>query len=373
MRFLFTADVHVQANVVQGQNRLPVYVTLLSELLAIASANKCPRIIIGGDLVHQKNAVVRRDREVYVEVYRFLKEAKKRDIVIDYLRGNHESPSRVWDGDDGGRNACDRDCIMEIFSDVCNVRSRPAILPAASTTDRSIALVPWYPAAKYKEIIRGYIDSELMTAPKKPILITHVGLAEGSVGASNYYPPQAVSQKDLNPESWGLILCGDYHKHQKIGNNIFYVGAPIPHCYGDVGNVGVFIVDTDEGGKISMKIHRLSPSYPKFVEFTVTTTENIKDLVSEIKSDSKPYWNHYRVHATPELMDIVQAQLYEVADRAQVLSIKGTAHVRPPEGSRMALDDASCPERLLARWLDYRGITDDSKRGELLELGRTFF
>lgn len=73
-------------------------------------------------------------------------------------------------------------------------------------------------------------------------------------------------------KKFDLVLCGHIHKHQKLSNNIYMVGAPIQQRRTDRNSdMGYLAIYSD----MSVEFKNLSDNYPKFID--VETKEEVKD------------------------------------------------------------------------------------------------
>ena len=154
----------------------------------------------------------------------------------------------------------------------------------------------------------------------------------------SFHPPSAVSVADLQPDKWGMIICGDYHAHQFVAPNAFYTGAPIPHNFGDFNIKGVWVVDTE---RLTAQAFPL-PGIPEFVQWDTTV-------------EDKPKWNtndYIRIYATPDKVERVRAEYPDADVRAKV--DEKTAVL--PTDSRMSLDATASHDVLVSRYLEYKNI-----------------
>ena len=142
-------------------------------------------------------------------------------IHIRILPGNHDQY------DISGRNA------LELFDAIPNVKvySKP-------TWDKDGLWIPYCKDPKA-------IASALRTlAPGIPETANTLFLHHGVRGAwmnDNVQDSEGVELESLDPLRWKAILCGHYHKHQKIGQNFWYVGSPWQTTANEAGQVKGFV------------------------------------------------------------------------------------------------------------------------------------
>lgn len=335
-RILCTADVHVGDKTIVTGNisraRLPVYKSLCKELVSIARANGCTAIIISGDLIDQKNKF---PMEVYLAVLEFLQEADKWGVKVIWVRGNHETPNFETP----------ERTLMGLFENHAKIFLSPGSIQIENTT---LVFIPWYHPDKYREYVdkavKAVKDKGLRSKGKKAVLFTHIGLAEGATSPSNFHPPSSLSVKDLHPSEWDLVLIGDYHAAQQLLPNVAYMGAPIPHTFGDFDIKGVWLLDTED---LRCTAYPTSCA-PQFEQW------EIKDGDTSLPDYNKNNYN--RIHTTPMLKEIVRG-LYPDADIRTILT---TTEVVTANTSRISLDSSKSYNSLVDRFVDY-------KRSELPE------
>ena len=343
---LFTADVHVSDHYIQQRPRLPVYEKLLDDIFTVAKFRQAQHIVVIGDLMHQKNKV---PRDVYLLIYRWMVRCLNHSITVHYIRGNHESPSR---------HEPDRDCMMELYSEVCKVYIEPGILHIGG---RKFVCLPYYPAVEFIGIVDGYLE-QLGNKSEDCVLLAHVGLAEGSTSPSNFYPKQDVSVKDLKPDRWAAVLCGDYHASQKLARNVMYLGAPIPHTYGDFNIKGLWLMDTD-----TLKTVAIPPvGYPQFHQPVVTQMDGLNPFAGmDLEKD------YIRCRVAPHLLEAVRGAYGTPDIDFLPLGAEGVATVDTSD-SRISMEDAASPAKLVGRWMDHCKITDEAERESLAVVGLEF-
>lgn len=344
-RVLVAADLHISDRAVMGRPRLPVYMDMLQQMWDIASREKVDAIVFAGDVIDNKN---KPPMEVLLSIHDALWHAP---VDVYWLRGNHESPSKETP-ERSIISLFDRDALL------CKVHPivtwSPGLTHIHKEGDRPILFLPWYPPEEYKKhaaFLTTLAKGWKKEIGKKPILITHVGLKEGSTSPSNFHPPSSVSVSDLSPEDWAMVICGDYHAHQFIAKNVFYTGAPIQHNFGDFNIKGVWIVDSE---KLEIKAVPIM-DLPKFVQWDMT------------EQKEKPSWkgeDYVRIYTHPKHVDRAREK-YPTADvRIKVPE----EQIALPDGSRISLDASASHEVLLSRYLEYKGV-EEKEVESLKEIG----
>src|SRR5690606_26763288 len=95
------------------------------------------------------------------------------------------------------------------------------------------------------------------------LLLAHLGVQGAKVGADFVYTNEAdCAVKDLNSKAFEFGFLGHYHIHQKLSKNVYYVGSPLQHNWGDRGQIRGFV----EYDTKTKKLKHVECQAPKFVE-----------------------------------------------------------------------------------------------------------
>jgi len=180
-------------------------------------------MIFNGDLLHER---VGTTVDCLLMVH---EELGKFSVPVYWVRGNHELT--VY--------SKPHHTVMSLFDGVCSTVIDPRILrvPAGA-----IYFLPWYPADQYKHRARILAKESLLDSGTK-VLVSHIGLNEGSPTASNTRVECGVSLSDLYPNSYDTVLLGDFHRRQYLRRNAMYLGCPHSHAHGDDVSNGIVLYD----------------------------------------------------------------------------------------------------------------------------------
>ena len=244
-RCLVVADLHVHDDP-HDKTRLHRGIRLLHDLEKLAKQNDIRTIIVAGDMWHQKHGV---NQRVLLALYRRLQAMKMHGYRIIWLRGNHEVTTKSHP----------HDTLMWLFAKVACTIVQPKIV---ATGAYAFYFLPWYLENPYKKYAKQL--AHLAFRDRRPkVLISHVGLKDGYTSASNIQLPQPISVGDLYPEVYDLVLLGDYHAHQMVGDNALYLGSPVPHQHGDRDTVGAWLLSIGRNG-VSVETMDLPSRHPDF-------------------------------------------------------------------------------------------------------------
>jgi len=168
------------------------------------------------------------------------------ETPILFVCGNHDTPIRTAPKDHHLLTN-----ILEGFR-----ATFPLDFPNAECLGKGkLCLINFQDEIDYEKV-KGY---DLVVVHKTP-----VGAQLG-----NYTFGEGTNWRRLASQN-KFVAFGHIHQMQKLSENCFIIGAPMPFTFGDDGRRGVWTVDTDEG---TCTFHKLD--YPEFI--TVNSPEDIKD------------------------------------------------------------------------------------------------
>lgn len=250
MKFIYTADWHFSNysnDVIIKESglaeRLHYLVVTIMNIINYAREKKIKKIIIGGDILHNKSVIYSFALSVLIDLFK-----NNSDIEFITLDGNHDMSSRTIEGVSGLK-------ALDSISNVQTIHECEVI--------ENIVFVPW----KYvtKEKIREY---------NTDYLISHFGVNEAVLN-SGISIVSDVALKDLS--HFKTVLLGHYHKPQFL-KNLYYVGSPIHLDRGEKNEDKRFlVVDTDNHTIESV----LTEGYKKYYELKIDA-ENKMSVLSEI-------------------------------------------------------------------------------------------
>lgn len=346
-RLVVAADIHIRDAHVHGKPQLPVGLGLLDRLCDEASKRNAA-LVIAGDLVHQKLSF---PINVYLGILSTFERWCSRGLSVYWIRGNHETPDKEQPS---------RSLIRLFDGMVSVVNDRPLYVG-------DVAMVPWFPA----ERMRAAFDEARQAFSRRSgnrYLISHVGLKEGKVAPSNFYPPSDMSVSDLHPSAWTRVYLGDYHAHQFVAKNVMYCGAPIPHTFGDAGNQGAWYQDTvtDEFSVIPM------PGFPSFKQWDLDTPDKFEKAVTLVGGgdvSARLPDVYLRLRVRPQDYDRACTEFRG----AEILVMPPTFETvsMPGEESRMPGLASVSHEEMLVRWAQFKHMPDDVAE-RFVETGLSF-
>jgi DNA repair exonuclease SbcCD nuclease subunit len=253
-----TADLHCYnhkpfARILKdGTNsRLNDILLCLEWMVGRALEKKCEAFVIAGDLFHSRKSIENGVLDRVCTAFHHLEAAAKGKMQIIVLAGNHDY-SVTGDGSVS---------ISAIESDHVVVVREPTGFPKLG-----IGFIPYMADAKaVRDAAAGFVK-------KTKFIIAHLGLKEGSVGPGDFEVPDSVPMDCLLPDKFKKILLGHYHRRQKIGDNILYVGSPLQLTFGEMGEEKGFTLLQDDGKTTFVK----NTESPVFLETPVDALKSLE-------------------------------------------------------------------------------------------------
>lgn len=343
VKFLAAGDVHLADKMILGRPRLPVVMKFLAELVKMAQIKKAKWIFFLGDLIDQKKGT---PRSVLVTLYHFLRTVKEETgITVVWIRGNHETPDK--------ENP--QDTLMTLFADVCLSVIEEQVLRAKGVT---FFLLPWFPENEFIKRAEG-LARQVLREKQPCVLLSHVGVKEGRLSASNVPEEKDVryvSINHLHPDLYDIVLLGDYHAHQQVADNAWYTGAPMKHNHGDHDCFGPMLVEI--GDTVTAEILTMPSRCPDFCQWRIVEESGLA-LPGYDPND------YNRIESTPDLYERARVR-YPGADHLMLFV--------PPKINttelRLTKEDFEDLPVLLEKWLKYQGV-EENEYDKLKAMGMT--
>lgn len=171
-----------------------------------------------GDLLHFRYKIDARVQNLVADEFRRWAAA---GINLRILPGNHDQY------DLGGRNA------LELFGHLPNVK-----VYSMPTWDRDGL---WIPYRKDPAAVVAALMTPCTLPGKQPyVLFLHHGI-RGAAMNDNMVDAEGISLESFGA-GWTTILCGHYHKHQRVGPKLWYIGSPWQTTVQEAGSPKGFCV-----------------------------------------------------------------------------------------------------------------------------------
>jgi len=250
-RLIISADIHnklfgayaIEKNSVNN-SRYKAIRDVLKQMLTHAKKVNAKAIVIVGDIYDTKNII---ESYVYNTFWDFCVEVGESNIDLYLIAGNHDISSL---GDE-------TITLLHAFKQLPRVHVIDE--PTIFTNDMfdgycNCVMVPF---RRDVNICREYIKSakaaiednrnEAFRKNSTPInMLFYHGAITGAKITSREFLDEKNSMHlaDLYPNFFDLIFLGHFHKHQKLAENVWYVGSPLHHDMSDAGDSrGFYDVD----------------------------------------------------------------------------------------------------------------------------------
>ena len=225
-------------------SRLQDALDVITDVREIAKEVDADAVLFAGDLFHERRHIV---TQAFIKVYEALSMFVVDKIPLLMIHGNHDQSDRLG-----------RFHALKSFGAFATVVDKAGWVEFEGM---NILAVP------YIENANTLLDAVNEKAPDNSapnIFLGHFGVSGAKLGADFVYSNGAEPTiGDLPVRQFDAGFLGHFHLHQELAPNFWYVGAPMHHNWGDVGQErGVMVYDTEtkEG------IHVPLTGTPKFVE-----------------------------------------------------------------------------------------------------------
>lgn len=285
---ILTGDTHLHNS--PYENTLWRCQQMMYDITKISEKYDKSPIFLNGDVFHDHDPPL----EVLLAFLEWLRYTRDRDIDVYINTGNHdlqdlENPTR---------------CILQMFEPLATLvaSDKPQRIVFEDVHARlEVWMLPWQRGPKFVTTLSDCV-MEWAGEATHYILLAHQPITEGVVRDDGTRVNQDLSVKQLHPGSFDWVFLSDYHEHQQLLKNTYYLGAPLDRKYGDKGQLGVGYVDFKTLG---FQMLALPSSYPHFKEWEVE--EGHMHLPQYHPRD------YNRIHCAPHLREEVRL-LYPDAD-----------------------------------------------------------
>jgi DNA repair exonuclease SbcCD nuclease subunit len=272
-----------------GRNsRLQDCLNVIDKVAEVCQDEEVEVVLFLGDIFEDWR---RLDADVFQLVFKRFSRLRKWCDYLYILAGNHDQYNKAGD-------------ITSIaaFSELAQVVDHQWV---TSIEDLRIA---FQPASEDIELVRSFSKS----LPDIDLYCFHLGLKEAVTGTNNLQGFGKYSLTDLPTEKAKLCLGGDFHKRQKVAENVYYLGSPLQLNFGEAGQEkGLTLLDTT-----TWELKLIPTDAPEFYHF-----KSAADFWQK-SSQIKPHKDFIRVACTKEQGEQIQNTFPNV----QVEQVSTTAY-----------------------------------------------
>lgn len=232
-----------------GRNsRLMHTVAVVEQIKDYCRETAAEHAFLLGDLFHSRTKI---DIDVYDAAWNAMKSLAT-VVELHMLLGNHDSHNRIGDVHS-----------LEPFKEFAHVIDKPCRFDIDVKGDAvRIEAIPW--VASREEFAEHAAKVEQCHA-----LLMHQSVI-GAELSSGYTKAGEVQLSDIPTTKANYVFMGDYHKPQKLEPNLFYLGSPLQHNFGEAGEEKRFM-DWDPR---NCAVRSIPTKAPRFWDFKSTDEFN---------------------------------------------------------------------------------------------------
>lgn len=293
MAVLFFSDIHLHpfkqfAKQEKGgvNSRLLDGFSILDQIASIVESREdIHDVVFCGDLFHVRNNINITTFNLVVDRIVAFSNRVRNNFVL--LAGNHDQGNRAGDitSLDVFRHVKTEHNTLQVITEPCE---------GGLASGASCVFVP------YTEDVEK-VTKVIKKAKNPDILIAHAGLNGCDLGADFVYKNEADWDLDkLQADKFACGFFGHFHKHQTIRDNFMYVGAPMHHNFGDIGQDRGCVVLNDDGTTSFIKL-----KYPEF------------RVVNSIEDTEDEPWHFYKL-IVDESFDLTDARITSNVDVVRI-------------------------------------------------------
>lgn len=218
------------------------------------------KVFINGDVFEENDYI---PVAAYDGVYRKLEEMADDGLDVVLNIGNHDvskSSGRLLHS-------------LRPFRRVATVVERP------KTIWERLKVVPYMGDT---EILKNYVKS--LDSSDQLCLCLHIGVQGAVTGPTNYLVRNPVHLKDVRPTSFGLVLLSDFHTRQQLAGNVFYLGSPLQHSFGEIHKPVIWEVRLLLHPPF-FKLIEIPTPFPRFRRVHAGTRSSLRTVLNKYAGD----------------------------------------------------------------------------------------
>jgi len=264
MRYAITADLHVMYKghslTVDG---IPenIYFPLYNLQRIVENKDKynIEGLIIAGDLIMEKSNIHQMVLTHLLDTLEYCSQNLETIIIA----GNHDY---IKYGD--------RIITFLEKIDFCHV-----ILPGQMDVIGDVALISH---GTKDQFLENFSQLNLDTTK---LIVSHFGITEAEVSGSLKVLGE-FSVRDFKYMKDTYMILGHYHKPQKVTDNIYYVGSPVPVERSEAGEEKRYLIFDTE----TLNIESVPTVYPRYIQVNVGyETLDVESIVKDIQDNLNKY------------------------------------------------------------------------------------
>jgi DNA repair exonuclease SbcCD nuclease subunit len=262
LRFLATGDLQCHAwrqfsyTRKDGTNsRLYNCLRILDFMRHEAEKRGITKILLNGDIM-EENAYV--ETEVYDAVFERVEKLHDAGLETVINLGNHDVLAKH------GRRVIH---TLRPFKRIAKVVEKPTLVWG------HLQVVPWMASS---EDIKRAISS--LSPVHDMGLVLHCGIQGATTGPTSYLVRNPIKLRDVRPDDFAFVIASDYHTRQSLAKNVWYLGSPLQHSFGEIHRPCIWEIILDRGG--SFTATKIYTSAPTFIRYRFKDLRDFKLKIS---------------------------------------------------------------------------------------------
>lgn len=250
---IYITDIHVhnfQAFDVKG-SRLLNCLDTIERAFDTADSVGSDTVLFGGDLYESHKMLPTQVEEGIIKMFK--KMFKKYPTIKWYcITGNHDQATKSLYGNEGFSALRHLSMVFPNIEIIDNT--------AIKIGDCRVYGIPYYSYGEhYHNALDDLIEAASDTKETNKVLLIHQTPSGNSLSI-----PADTDCRDKRYKTFDMVLCGHIHVRQKMSDNFWLGGSPIPKDYSDIGQVkGIHIIDLENPK--DLRFVSWESYYPNFV------------------------------------------------------------------------------------------------------------
>jgi len=269
-------------------SRLYYILKVFDILLKEAKQRGITKILLNGDIFEETDYI---GVEVYDGVYRKLEKlhSEGMDTVINL--GNHDLHLQS-----GGR----------MLHSLRPFRRVARIVEESQLIWNHLQVVPYMGDS---EELKRTLHS--LRASRSYGLVLHCGVQGARAGPTAYLVRNPIHLRDIRPKEFGVVILSDYHTTQHLRSNVFYMGSPIQHSFGEIHRPCIWDIKILDSSPY-FQTRKIYTDFPRFKRVRARRREEIEEKLGDLSG------NYVRV-ILPAGSKVSDETIEELAQRGNFL------------------------------------------------------
>jgi DNA repair exonuclease SbcCD nuclease subunit len=331
MKISIAADIHLGI-----PNRLDDIIWALRKMADYNKAHNIKHLVILGDLLHDREQMGIKDLCAITELLEEIQSTYKQEVIA--FPGNHDMYMK---------NSWDITSLRPLSKHLTYINTVSAI----EIGGHKIWILPFiHYEADYMKAFKKIKKQ----AKKGDYLFTHIGVRGAKLNSC--FLLKSWSVVDLGNNPFAAIYAGHFHNFQQVGNNMYYVGSPIPFKFdeGDVDH-GFIVLDLDKNEHEFVSIwDGVKDGPPQFM--------TLDDKMLKSKTQEEISGNIVRVALFEEYTNHQMAEMRQYLEGlgAKTVRFINWASKEDKEAIELAKNNAATASELFKRFVeaDKKGVKE---------------